>query len=93
MTVQGVNQLGAYYPDYLKNKRKAGAFIGMTAGLTGLSTAAMYINKHSFAVKNPKLMLGVAIASTVLSLLGIGGAAKAQKELNIHNARVMDTRV
>ncbi len=85
MAIQGVNQLGAYYPDYLKNKRKAGAFIGMSAGLTALSTSAMYINKHSFAVKNPKFMLGMAIASTVLSLLGIGGAAKAQKELNAFN--------
>ena len=89
MAVQGVNTstLGASYPKYLEDKRKRGAYLVMTGGLTGLSASVLHFSKHPFAVKNPKLALGLAIFGTIFSLIGINGAAKAQKQLNEFNSQ------
>jgi len=87
MAVQGVNSntLGAYYPKYLEDKKRQGLCLGIIGGGSALSSSALYFSKHAFAVKNPKLVAGMAILSAVFSLLGISGAAKAQKELNEFN--------
>ena len=85
MAVQGVNMMNASYPKYLENKKQRGMLLGMTGGATALSVSALHYLNHPVAVKNPKLMIGAAIVSSVLALIGIGGAANAQKELNQFN--------
>ena len=87
----------ASYPKYLENQRKSGAFLALTGGTLGTSTFALKLAKNSFALKNPKLLLGAAILGFAASIFGINTMGSATKELKKYqteqNNQMMDTFV
>ncbi len=96
MAVSSVNNyVGAFYPKSLEDRRKRSMALGYLGGASTLNGACCHFTKNSLAVKHPKLLFAMTGVSFLLSLIGISGAVKAQKELNEFNkqANIFNTKV
>lgn len=87
----------ANYPKYLEKQRKSGAFLALSGGTLATSAVALQLVKNSFALKNPKLLLGAAILGFAASILGISEMGSSTKELKKYqteqNNQMVDTFV
>ena len=87
----------ASYPKYLEKQRKSGAFLALSGGTLATSAVALQLAKNSFALKNPKLLLGATILGFAASILGINTMGSATKELKKYqteqNNQMVDTFV
>ena len=87
----------ANYPKYLEKQRKSGAFLALSGGTLATSAAALKLINNSFALKNPKLLLGVAILGFAASIFGISEMGSSTKELKKYqteqNNQMADTFV
>lgn len=101
MSVGNVNNIGqtynASYPKYLEKRRNNGAFLALSGGTLGTSAVALKLVNNSFALKNPKLLLGAAIVAFAASIFGISEMGSSTKELKKYqteqNNQMMDTFV
>ena len=87
----------ANYPKYLEKQRKSGAFLALSGGTLATSAVALQLVKNSFALKNPKLLLGAAILGFAASIFGISEMGSSTKELKKYqteqNNQMVDTFV
>ena len=82
MSVNSVNpnNLKAYYPQYLENKKKRALGVAITGGLATAAGTACYYTK---AIKN-----SITLLTSIASAIGLTSAAGAQKKLDEFNKQI-----
>lgn len=87
MSVNSVNpnNLKAYYPQYLENKKKRALGVAITGGLATAAGTACYYTK---AIKNSKLLFAITLLTSIASAIGLTSAAGAQKKLDEFNKQI-----